>query len=180
MQQLLDVNVEAQVEQKNGMSYLSWANAWREIIKIYPNAKYEVVKDEVKSPLFGSETLGYMVYTKVTLEELTREMWLPVMDFRNKAILKPTMVDVNKSIMRCLTKNLAMFGLGMELYAGEDLKETNNKRNTQDTDIKQQILNRLSTLAEEEKAGYRQEVQAGNWNFNQDFLDHLVNKYGVK
>ena len=68
------------------------------------------------------DKLGYMVFTKVTIKGLTREMWLPVMDYKNKAMIdNATMFDINKTIMRCLTKNLAMFGLGLYIYAGEDL-----------------------------------------------------------
>jgi hypothetical protein len=64
-----------------------------------------------------------MVHTKVSAGDQEYEMWLPVMDMRNNAILAPKMTDVNKTIMRCLTKNLAMFGLGLYIYAGEDLPE---------------------------------------------------------
>jgi hypothetical protein len=64
-----------------------------------------------------------MVRTEVFADDLTYEMWLPIMDMRNNAILSPKMTDVNKTIMRCLTKNLAMFGLGLYIYAGEDLPE---------------------------------------------------------
>lgn len=69
-----------------------------------------------------------MVYTTVTINdgelgELTREMWLPVMDFKNKSMPNPTTFDINKAVMRCLTKNLSMFGLGLYIYAGEDLPE---------------------------------------------------------
>ena len=64
-----------------------------------------------------------MVQTQVTAGNQTYEMWLPVMDMRNNAVLQPKMTDVNKAIMRCLTKNLAMFGLGLYIYAGEDLPE---------------------------------------------------------
>jgi len=68
-----------------------------------------------------------MVFTKVITKDETLEMWLPVMDFRNKAMIdNATMFDINKTIMRCLTKNLAMFGLGLYIYAGEDLPEVDN------------------------------------------------------
>jgi hypothetical protein len=64
-----------------------------------------------------------MVRMEVTAGEQTYEMWLPVMDMRNNTILQPKMTEINKTIMRCLTKNLAMFGLGLYIYAGEDLPE---------------------------------------------------------
>jgi hypothetical protein len=139
---LYGINVNEYVEKKNGLTYLSWANAWAEFKKVYPEATYEVVKFDGK-PYVYDENLGYMCYTTVTVEGLTHEMWLPVMDGANKAmkavpytykvksygkevektVQAATMFDINKTIMRCLTKNLAMFGLGLYIYAGEDLPE---------------------------------------------------------
>jgi hypothetical protein len=123
LEKLLALDVSGYVEKKNGLSYLSWANAWREFIKIYPQATYTIFKDEYNNCYFGNEKIGYMVFTTVTVEDLTHEMWLPVMDYKNKSMLTPTTFDINKTIMRCLTKNLAMFGLGLYIYAGEDLPE---------------------------------------------------------
>lgn len=137
------INVNEHTEGKNGLTYLSWAWAWAEFKKVYPDATYEVVKFDGK-PYVYDENLGYMCYTTVTVEGLTHEMWLPVMDGANKAmkaqpytytdrwnkektVQAATMFDINKTIMRCLTKNLAMFGLGLYIYAGEDLPETENE-----------------------------------------------------
>lgn len=141
------INVNDKVEKKNKLTYLSWAWAWAEVKKAYPSATYKVVKDDDGKPYIFDESLGYMVMTEVTIEEETLEMWLPVMDGANKAMLKEaytykgwewqngrktqvdksvdaaSMFDINKTIMRCLTKNLAMFGLGHYIYAGEDLPE---------------------------------------------------------
>lgn len=138
-QELYSLDVSKWIEKKNDLSYLSWANAWAEFKKIYPDATYRVCKDESGRCYFGDEEIGYMVYTNVTAGGLTYEMWLPVMDANNKAMkLKAykyatrrgeytveaiTMFDINKAVMRCLTKNLAMFGLGLYIYAGEDLPE---------------------------------------------------------
>lgn len=136
---LYALNVNEKTEQKNGLTYLSWAWAWAEFKKHFPNAEYQVWKDEQGRPYVYDENLGYMVYTRVTVDDLTHEMWLPVMDGANNAMkdkpyeiqrgyktitVKPaSMMDINKTIMRCLTKNLAMFGLGLYIYAGEDLPE---------------------------------------------------------
>ena len=140
--ELYSINVNDKTEQKNGLTYLSWAYAWAEFKKHCPNATYEIVKFD-GAPYFYDENLGYMCYTRVTANGQTHEMWLPVMDGANKAMkahpytytvksynkviektVQPaTMFDVNKTIMRCLTKNLAMFGLGLYIYAGEDLPE---------------------------------------------------------
>ena len=126
---------------KNGkaLSYLSWTWAWAEIKKRYPEASYEILRFEKGLPYVFDPETGYMVFTRVTIEGITHEMWLPVMDANNCAmkavpyevqtkyskftVKSATMFDINKAIMRCLTKNLAMFGLGLYIYAGEDLPE---------------------------------------------------------
>jgi len=137
------INVNDYTEKKNGLTYLTWSRAWGEVKKLYPNATYEIKRFDDGQPYYYDEKTGYMVFTSVTIEELTHEMWLPVMDSANKAMKdKPytydtrykkgltveaaTMFDINKTIMRCLAKNLAMFGLGLYIYAGEDLPETND------------------------------------------------------
>lgn len=138
-QELYSLDVNKYVEKKNDLSYLSWSYAWAEFKKIYPDATYEVKKDAEGRCYFGDENFGYMVYTSVTAGGLTYEMWLPVMDGANKAMKAlaytystrygektceaMTMFDVNKTVMRCLVKNLAMFGLGLYIYAGEDLPQ---------------------------------------------------------
>ena len=142
---LNSINVNDKTEKKNGLTYLSWAWAIGEITKQYPNLTYRIVKFENNLPYIYDEKTGYMVFTEVTIEGVTKEMWLPVMDSNNKAMLahsyeystkygtktveKATMFDINKTIMRCLAKNLAMFGLGLYIYAGEDLPEEERKEN---------------------------------------------------
>ena len=137
---LNQINVNKYVEKKNGLSYLSWTYAWTEFKKVYPDADYEVLRDKDGRPYFGDDDLGYICMTKVTANNETHEMWLPVMDGANNAkkskpytvktkyrefdVSAATMFDINKTIMRCLTKNIAMFGLGLYLYAGEDLPES--------------------------------------------------------
>jgi hypothetical protein len=132
-EKLSSINVNDKVEKKEGLTYLSWAWAWSEVCKLYPNASYEIL------PTDFDETLGFMCHTKVTIEDKTLPMWLPVMDGKNKAMRKTpykymtkygeksveaaTTFDINKTIMRCLVKNLAMFGMGIYIYAGEDLPE---------------------------------------------------------
>ena len=138
-QELYSLNVNEYVEKKQGLSYLSWSYAWAEFKKIYPDATYEVKKDEDGRCYFGDDDFGFMVYTSVTAGGLTYEMWLPVMDNNNKSMKAKaykystrngdrtveavSMFDINKAVMRCLVKNLAMFGLGLYIYAGEDLPE---------------------------------------------------------
>lgn len=133
-------NAETGQWEDYSLSYLSWPWSWAEVKKRYPNASYRVVKDEHSIPYVYDPKTGYMVYTEVTIEGVTHDMWLPVMDGANNAmkaepysfetstgrtvnVAAATMFDVNKTIMRCLVKNLAMFGLGLYIYAGEDLPE---------------------------------------------------------
>ncbi len=153
---LYALNVNDRTEKKNGLTYLTWAVAWAEFKKQYPSATYRIVKDaNTNLPYFVDERLGIIVYTEVTVDGLTYEMWLPVMDGANKAMrLAPytyqvwdknrntyvekkveaaTMFDINKTIMRCLVKNLAMFGLGLYIYAGEDIPEETENEGTDDT-----------------------------------------------
>ena len=138
-QELYSLDVNKYVEKKQGLSYLTWSFAWAEFKKIYPDATYTIKKDENGRCYFGDESIGYMVYTSVTAGGLTYEMWLPVMDNSNKSmklnsykyqtrngektVEAISMFDINKAVMRCLVKNLAMFGLGLYIYAGEDLPE---------------------------------------------------------
>ena len=121
-EEIYSLNVNDKTEKKGQLTYLSWAWAWAEFKKKYPKATYSVDKFD-GTYCTGNEKLGWMVRTEVYADELCYEMWLPIMDMRNNAILAPKMTDVNKTIMRCLTKNLAMFGLGLYIYAGEDLPE---------------------------------------------------------
>jgi len=140
------INVNDHTEGKNGLTYLSWTWAWAEFKKACPEARYEVKKFN-GLPYVYDENTGYMVYTSITVGDLTHEMWLPVMDSSNRAMkahdykyiakqygkevektcYAATMFDINKTIMRCLTKNMAMFGLGLYIYAGEDLPEEEKK-----------------------------------------------------
>lgn len=124
--ELLKINVNGHTEKKNGLTYLSWAWAWAEVLKVDPQATYEVVMfDNPDNPnqILPYQSLGgsCMVWVKVTLFSKTITVQLPVLDYRNKCIPAPNAFDINTSIMRCLTKGIAMHGLGLYIYAGEDL-----------------------------------------------------------
>lgn len=169
------INVNEFTEKKNNLTYLSWAHAWRAFAEVYPSATYEILKDENGSPCFGNSALGYMVYTRVTVEELTHEMWLPVMDYRNKAIKEPDMFDVNKSIMRCLTKNLAMFGLGLYIYAGEDIPNDEDKDKADEKELKKSVpkvtLEQLTKKASEK--GITESQILAKFNSNMKESEHI-------
>lgn len=117
---LLDCNKHK--EKKNGFDYLSWVWAWTEVLRVDPLADFKAVNDP-KGNDYWTDGKTARVVVEVTLHGITKSMSLPVMDFRNAAIPveKLTEVDVNKSIMRCMVKCLAKFGLGLYIYAGEDL-----------------------------------------------------------
>ena len=161
----LETDVNGKTEKKNGLTYLSWSWAWAEFIKLYPSATYEIKKNVNGLPCFGDEKLGYMVYTAVTVDAVTHEMWLPVMDFKNKSMLQPTTFDINKAVMRCLTKNLAMFGLGLYIYSGEDLPETD--------DIDNEDRKQSKTITKEEP---KKPIQEKVSDENVKYIYTLINK----
>lgn len=179
-EKLNKINVNEHTEEKNGLTYLSWAYAWAEVKKRFPNTTYNIhLFGDNQVPYVYDENTGYMVFTEITIEGLTHCMWLPVLDSANKAMKNhpytydtrykkglvveaATMFDINKTIMRCLVKNLAMFGLGLYIYAGEDLPET------------QQIIN-------DKKEELKKEIALTAIKLNKtklDVLNHITEKYG--
>ena len=154
---LSNLDLSDKCEKRESLTYLSWANAWSEFKSAYPSATYRILKNENGLPYFSDPELGIMVFTEVTVDDVTHQMWLPVMDSKNKAMkLTPytyqvwdnykkafvektvqaaSMFDINKTLMRCLVKNLAMFGLGLYIFQGDDLPE----KSTDDTPQQQQM-----------------------------------------
>lgn len=130
---LNNINVQDKVEKKNGLSYLSWAWAWGEVKKIHPDANYKIYErddDEFGSINYFTDGKTCWVKTGVTINGIEHIEELPVMDFKNKSIALETITsfDVNKAIQRSLTKALARHGLGLYIYAGEDLPEEEAKK----------------------------------------------------
>jgi len=117
---LSTLDVSKHTEKRGQFTYLSWAWAWAELMRHYPESTYHPIEN-----LEYNNTLE--VWMTVTIQDgekrTSHTMWLPVMDFKNKAITNPDATDVNKARMRCLVKCLAMFGLGHYIYAGEDLPQ---------------------------------------------------------
>ena len=118
---LLATNVNGHLEKKNGLSYLSWAWAWAEALKADADATYKVEMFDGKCFMDINGTA--MVFVTVTIFKKPMTCQLPVMDYRNKAIPNPDAFAVNTAIMRCMTKALALHGLSLYIYAGEDLPE---------------------------------------------------------
>lgn len=126
IEQLLKTNVNEHVEKKNNLSYLSWAWAWAEALKADPAATFEVktfMYDQYTEVPYMTINGTAMVWVTVTMFGKPMTCQLPVMDYKNKAIPNPDAFAVNTAIMRCMTKALSLHGLGLYIYAGEDLPE---------------------------------------------------------
>lgn len=157
---LNSINVNDKTEKKNGLTYLSWAWAWGEVKKLYPDATYTIYENTLPSGyVVNYFTDGRTSYVKtgVTINNLEHIEELPVMDYRNKSILLENMTsfDVNKTIQRSLTKALARHGLGLYIYAGEDLPE-DEKDNELDKVIDKTKVQALNQSIE--NAGIKDEV----------------------
>ena len=157
-------------EKKKDLTYLSWSHAWNAVASRY-DSSYEVVRFDWK-PYFFDESLGYYVETEVTIGGNIRKMQLFVMDGANNAMTnkeytyevdewvygkktgkkiektvgKATMFEINTAIMRCLTKNLAIFGLGINIYAWEDLPLIDDEGNTVEKKIAQKVTPKVATI----------------------------------
>ena len=118
---LLKLNVNDHVEKKQNLSYLSWAWAWAEALKADPSATFEVKTFDGKAYMDINGT--GMVWVTVTIFGKPMTCFLPVMNHRNQPIQSPDAFQVNTAIMRCMTKGLALHGLGLYIYAGEDLPQ---------------------------------------------------------
>lgn len=165
--QLYDVDVRPKTKSKNGLDFLSWASAWAEVKKIYPDATYMIYKQnititetyenktvikEINRPWFDDGSTGW-VRTGVTINGIEHIEELPIMDFKNKSISASaiTSSDANKAIQRSLTKACARHGLGLYIYEGEDLpfelKETEDLQNEC-----MSLIQKRSSLSEKTKA----------------------------
>lgn len=162
---LSSLDLSSLVEKRDNLSYLSWANCLAVLKQVYPDASYRVIKNPQNGlPYFLDPEIGIIVFTEVTIEGMTTECFLPVMDNRNRTmLLQPytytvydkykkqnveksveaaTMFDVNKTIWRCLVKNVAIAtGIGLYIYQGEDVPEKSNN----EPDIEQSPVQRKKT-----------------------------------
>lgn len=140
------INVNDKAEQKNGLTYLSWAWAWAELKKACPDATYTIYEN-ADGWNYHTDGRTCWVKTGVTADGIEHIEYLPVMDFRNKSIPleNVTSFDVNKAIQRSLTKAVARHGLGLYIYAGEDLPEEvlDEQMKYSDKDIKRANLKKL-------------------------------------
>jgi hypothetical protein len=111
---LRQINVSQHIEKKNGLSYLSWSWALDQLLQLDDSATWEYLEPK----RFGE---SMMVFCKVTAFGKSRTAQLPVMDFRNQAIPNPNAYQVNTAMQRCLAKAISLHGIGLYIYAGEDL-----------------------------------------------------------
>lgn len=168
---LYDMNLGDKVEKKDGLLYLTWSEAWKAFKEIYPSATFRVVPNpDTKLPYFVDPQIGIMVFTEVTADDMTQQCFLPVLnssmkpmrleaynytvyDKQNRRQIEKTceaasMFDINKTIMRCLVKNLALYGVGLKLYQGEDIPCENSDDATDNAaDSKKTTTRRARTVA---------------------------------
>ena len=134
------INVNDKIEKKNGQSYLSWAWAWGELKKLFPNATYTIYERNSEFGPINYFTDGNTCWVKtgVTIDGLEHIEELPVMDYKNQSIRldKISSFDVNKAIQRSLTKAVARHGLGLYIYAGEDLPEEDKETHKKEAEEK--------------------------------------------
>jgi len=122
---LSSISVKSKIERKGSMDYLSWANAWDMLKKEYPTAQRNVYESEHTGFNYFTDGKSAWVKVGIVIEEVEHIDYLPIMDFRNNSIRidKVSSTDVNKTIQRSTTKAIAMHGLGLSLWTGEDVPE---------------------------------------------------------
>lgn len=147
--ELNNVNVNQWVEKKNNLSYVSWANAWAEVKKKHPDATYTIYENADGWNYHTDGKTGW-VKTGVTVNGIEHIEYLPIMDFRNASIKLEniTSFDVNKAIQRSLTKACARHGLGLYIYAGEDLPEEEKAEGEKEiSDLKEKVIDNVKADA---------------------------------
>ena len=191
---LKNLDLSNKCEKRDTLTYMSWSNAWSEFKSAYPSATYRILKNENGLPYFSDPNLGIMVFTEVTVDDVIHQMWLPVMDSKNKAMkLEPytysvwnnfkkafeektvqaaSMFDINKTLMRCLVKNLAMFGLGLYIFQGDDLPEKSADDTT--SSAPQQPMQRPVQQPVDPLAGIKAAINSANdvTTLMSFYLDH--------
>lgn len=152
MSELLKINVNEHTEKKNGLTYLSWAWAWAEVLKLDPLAVWVPLQFGPKAnrtPYLQLPDGSMMVGVHVQMKGNGRSCMLPVMDHRNKAIKNPDAFAVNTAMMRCLAKAIAMHGLGLYIYAGEDVPESTDEKKDEHAKLTDgQMADWLSAIAD--------------------------------
>lgn len=139
---LSGIDVNQHVEKKGQFTYLSWAWAVAELRKASPTATWEVIKTDGLP--FCKTECGYFVEVAVTVDGITLSQIHPVLDNNNKTIPAPNAFQINTSIQRCLVKAIALHGLGLYIYAGEDLPSVE----LEPVDVYVAMIRNAKTMAE--------------------------------
>ena len=161
--ELRQINVSQHIEKKNGLSYLSWSWALDQLLQLDNDAAWEYLEPKT----FGE---SLMVFCKVTAFGKSRTAQLPVMDFRNRAILNPNSYEVNTAMQRCLAKAISLHGIGLYIYAGEDLPIADQDVVANDPlkliaeEVMDQIKSGHIELAHERCEGLNQKDKLGVWS----------------
>lgn len=139
-QTLSEIDITSKIKKKNKMDYLPWSSAWDFVKNKFPNAKYRIVKTE-DGCIYHTDNRTCWVETEMTINDETQTEILPVLNFKNQSIGldELTSSDVNKSIKRCLVKNLALFGLGLSLWNGEELSDNAKKKKVDDSEALKKV-----------------------------------------
>lgn len=114
----------AHIDKKGKFSYISWARSFQYLLDVFPTAEIVTHTDEAGRPWFDWGDSGAMVHVEVTIEGVSRHLWHPIMDHRNNAVKNPDVRKVNDSLMRAYSKCISMHGLGLYIYQGEDVPQS--------------------------------------------------------
>ena len=159
------------------LKYLSWATAYQLLIHQDPKAVVEVVTDVDGFPLFTRGNLHF-VKTAITAFGMRKECWLPVMDYKHNAVTNPNARQINDSTMRCLAKNVALFGIGLKLYTGDDLEQYKEVGSVQCDLITKEQLDQINELSKKKKVEFIQINDYCKTNFKAP-LDKITKVQGV-
>lgn len=153
---LNSIDCSGKVEEKNGLKYLSWSYAWGELKKAHPDATYTIYENKDGWNYHTDGTTGW-VKTGVTVNGIEHIEYLPIMDYKNKSIPAQgiTSFDVNKAIQRSLTKAVARHGLGLYIYAGEDLPDADLPDDVREEILQAKSKEELQAIYEAGKNKYK-------------------------
>ena len=149
--QLKSVEIKAMIEKKGKYSYISWAMAWSALCDIYPDATFEKHCNEQGFPVFKDEQGWCFTKVTVTVKGKSVTEMLPVLNNYNKPIKNPDSMDVNTSLQRCLAKAVALHGLGVHVYSGEDIAEIPDNLGEEDAKPKEIQKPEVKKVEEEVK-----------------------------
>ena len=167
-------NVSEYMEKKGQFNYLSWAYAVEELRKLKPDATWRVIKDENGYP-YTSTPSGHFVEVEVTVDDISLSQIHPVLDHRNQTIEQPNAFQINTSIQRCLAKAIALHGLGLYIFRGEDLPES-KPLNEKQLDVMDSYLRQIADDAFTELVNSRIDSKKINGNNYIEVVGKLKSK----